>query len=162
MTLNQAAKNYGPSNFDVRNNFKGYVVYQLPFGRGKMFLNQNALADAVVGGWEISSTVVESAGNPFQLTSNGNTYTQAGVQFPNRVPGVSMKPQGGQSWKQWFNPCAFSFPGNGNFGTLGRNPMVGPGINYFNMSGGKTFSLSWKGVKIAIRADAQNVLRTYP
>jgi len=31
--------NYGPSNFDVRNAFKGNVVYQLPFGKGKPFLN---------------------------------------------------------------------------------------------------------------------------
>ena len=25
--------NYGNSNFDVRNAFKGYVIYELPFGR---------------------------------------------------------------------------------------------------------------------------------
>jgi hypothetical protein len=155
LTLNQASKNYGPSNFDVRNAFKGYVVYQLPFGRGKMFLNQNALADAVVGGWQISGTVVELAGNPFPLSATNNDFDGT-TPFPNRVPGVSTKPQGGRTINEWYNPAAFEAAPNGAFGTLGRNPLIGPGVNVFNLSAGKTFSLPWESIKLAIRADASN------
>jgi hypothetical protein len=155
LTDNQASKNYGPSNFDIRNSFKGYAVYQLPFGRGKRFLNNNTLVDEVVGGWEASGTIVESSGNPFQVFANGNTYTQAGSQYPNLVPGASTRPQN-RSYNEWYNPAAFSAPGNGNFGTLGRNPLVGPGLNYVNLSGGKTFSLPWEGIKFGIRCDATN------
>ena len=32
---NHPSANYGSSNFDVRNAFKGYAVYELPVGRGK-------------------------------------------------------------------------------------------------------------------------------
>ena len=35
------AASYGSSNFDVRNAFKGRIVYELPFGKGKMFLNKS-------------------------------------------------------------------------------------------------------------------------
>jgi len=157
LNLNQTALNYGNSNFDVRQAFKGYAVYQLPFGKGKMFLNQNSLADAVIGGWQISGTVVESTGNPFNVTTSGpNTYTQDGSQYPNRVAGVSTTPSGGRTLNEWYNPAAFSSPGNGAFGNLRRNSLYGPGINTFNLSGGKAFSLPWEGIKIQIRADMQN------
>ena len=38
---------YGASEFDVRQAFKGRVVYQLPFGIGRQFLNTNHILDAV-------------------------------------------------------------------------------------------------------------------
>jgi Carboxypeptidase regulatory-like domain len=155
LTLNQAALNYGPSNFDQRQAFKGWVVYQLPFGRGKQFLNTNWLADEVVGGWQIAGTVIELAGNPFQPTGPGSLYTHAGTQFLNRVPGVSLTPSGGKSWRNWFNEAALSQPAPGAFGTLQRNPLVGPGINEFDLSAGKEFSI-WENVKFQFRCDATN------
>jgi hypothetical protein len=154
--VNQAYKNYGPSNFDIRNAFKGYAVYQLPFGRGKQFLNHNLLLDEAIGGWEISGTIVESSGNPFQVTSNGNTYNQAGsAQYPNVVPGVSPRPAH-RNINEWYNPAAFSAPPDGAFEDAQRNPLVGPGINVVTLSGGKTFSLPWEGIKFGIRCDANN------
>jgi hypothetical protein len=155
LNLNQAALNYGPSNFDQRQAFKGYAVYELPFGKGKMFLNNNAIADQVFGGWQIAGTVIELAGNPFQPTSPGSLYTHAGTQYPNRVPGVSLTPQGGKSWHNWFNEAAFSQPAAGAFGNAQRNPLVGPGVNQFNLSTGKEFSI-WEQVKFQLRCDATN------
>jgi hypothetical protein len=156
LTANLAHLNYGPSNFDVRNAFKGYVVYQLPVGKGKLFLNHNALLDEAIGGWEISGTVVESSGNPYQITSNGTTYNQSqGSQFPNVVPGVSSRPAH-RTVDQWFNPSAFSAPANGTFGNAQRNPLVGPGLNVVNLTAGKTFDLGWEGVKFNLRCDATN------
>jgi hypothetical protein len=170
LTTNRAANNYGPSNFDVRSAFKGYVVYQLPFGKGMMFLNKNALADAVVGGWQISGTVIESTGNPFNVGGANSTYEGAGTQYLNLVPGFSKMAGYGHTGKcvtwsatngctnNWLNFAAVSTPGNGAFGTLGRNAFTGPGLNEVNLSGGKSFSLPWEGIKLAIRADASNAL----
>src|SRR6185312_13519676 len=42
--------NYGPSNFDIRNAFKGHVIYQFPLGRGRRFLNNNYALDLLLGG----------------------------------------------------------------------------------------------------------------
>jgi hypothetical protein len=39
-------------------------LYELPFGKGKMFLNQNRVADFVVGGWSISGIQRYQSGQP--------------------------------------------------------------------------------------------------
>lgn len=132
--------NYGASNFDVRNAFKGNVVYQLPFGKGRMFLNHGGAVNQVVGGWEFSGTVVESTGNPFTVYSNQNTYSNgSGGPYPN---------PSGKSWhvknrgiQTWYDPSAFTRPADGTFGSLRRNSLYGPGINVFNMSAHKQFDL---------------------
>jgi hypothetical protein len=158
ITPNYTPLNYGPSNFDQRQAFKGYAVYELPFGKGKAFMNSNAIADEVFGGWQFSGTVLELAGNPFQPISTGTLYSLAGngaIQFPDRASGVSLSPQGGKSWHQWFNESAFVQPAAGAFGTAQRNPLTGPGINEFTLSGGKEFSI-WEQVKFQLRCDAVN------
>lgn len=159
----QIASNYNPranysnSNFDVRHAFKGYAVYQLPFGRGKRFLNGSRVLDEAVGGWQIAGTVILQTGNPFSVYGNQNTYAQAGTQFPNRNPGVPLYPSN-RSIDNWFNPGAFLEPANGTFGNVRRNSLYAPGINTFNFSALKGFTIPWReGVRIDFRADAQNV-----
>jgi hypothetical protein len=153
---NDPAADYSNSNFDVRNAVKGYALYQLPFGKDKMFLNKNTVLDEVIGGWQITGTVVLSSGNPFSVYGDQNTYAQAGTSYPN---------WSGTSWKvhnpgihQWFNPQAFTKPANGTFGNVRRNSLYGPGFSQVNLSGGKTFSLPWEGIKLQFRCDATNAL----
>ena len=146
--------NYSNSNFDVRHAIKGYVIYQLPFGRGKQFLNQNAFVDAVIGGWQISDSVVLSSGNPFSVYGSQDTYTHAGSGFPN-WSGISPIPAH-RTYNEWFNPMAFSVAPNGTFGNVRRNSLYGPGTEVTNISASKTFSLPYEGMKLLIRADAYN------
>ena len=148
--------NYSNSNFDVRHAFKGYAVYQLPFGRGKQFLNHSTLLDEIVGGWQVSGTVVLQTGNPFTVYGDQANYSLAGTQFPNRNPGVSLYlPNKGING--WFNPQAFTKPADGTWGNVRRNSLYGPGINVFNMSAAKSFGLPWESMRIEFRADAANV-----
>lgn len=161
LTLNQASLNYGASNFDVRNAFKGYALYQLPFGIGHAYMNHSHLLDTALGGWQVSGTVVETSGNPYTIViQNGQTYNQASgsYQFPNRVSGVSLTPPGGRNkvTGAWFNPAAFSNPGPGNFGSVGRNSFYGPGLNYFTFSAGKNWAV-YRKTNFQLRADANNV-----
>jgi len=149
--------NYSNSNFDVRHAFKGYAVYQLPFGKGKQFLNSNRLLDEVIGGWQIAGTVVLQTGNPFTVYGDQNTYALAGTQFPDLNPGVSWKPAH-QTISNWFNPDAFLKPADGSFGNVRRNSLYGPKLNVFNMSAGKSFAIpAREGMSVEFRADAANV-----
>ena len=149
--------NYGPSNFDVRHALKGYLVYKLPFGKGEQFLNKGYLANEIVGGWQISGTMVLSTGNPFTVAGNQSTNANGSGAYPN-VSGISAKPTH-RSNNEWFNPSAFMRPGDGHFGNMGRNSLYGPGINTFNLSAKKDFLLyeRWDHVfNLQIRGDAQN------
>ncbi len=45
----------GACFYDETHNLTSYVLYQLPFGRGKKFgSNMNKVANGIVGGWEVS------------------------------------------------------------------------------------------------------------
>jgi hypothetical protein len=150
-------KDHSNSNFDVRNAFKGYAVYELPLGKGKPLLNNSTVLDEVVGGWQISATLVSQTGNPFSVDGTQNTYSlssNASV-FPNWNPGVSTIPAN-RTISNWFNPEAFIQPPDGTFGDVRRNSLYGPGLNVVNLSAAKTFSMPWEGVKFQIRGDAQN------
>lgn len=147
--------NYGASNFDIRNAFKGNAVYQLPFGRGKQFLNNSTLLDLIAGGWQASGTIQLMDGQPFTPTiSSNNSYAQGNNSdwYPNVVgdPHVSNR-----NYKNWYNSAAFVAPASGTFGNMRRNSLTGPGIELVNLSAGKTFTI-WEEVKMQIRADATN------
>ncbi len=147
--------NYSNSNFDVRNAFKGNVVYELPFGAGRRFLNHNYLLDKVIGGYQVASTIQLNSGNPFSVfASDAVSYSQAGRVFPN-YSGLPVTPRNGRSIAEWYNPTAFTLPANGTYGNVRRNSVYGPGIELVNISAGKKFDL-YEGVKLQIRADATN------
>ena len=150
--------NYGPSNFDIRNAFKGNVVYQLPFGKGKQFLNNGRALDEIVGGWQVSGTIVLSTGNPFTLSSNQNPNANGSGAYPNRVPGVALYASN-KGINTWYNPAAFSRPADGTFGNTSRNLLYGPGLEIVNLSAHKDFVLleAWQHTfKFEFRADASN------
>jgi len=165
---NDPAANYSNSNFDIRNAFKGYAIYQLPFGKGRHFVNNNMLADEVIGGWQVSGTLYLSTGTPYSVFGTQNTYQLAGSAFPNWVPGVNPKPanrsakceagSGPQTGclNEWFNPAAFSLPANGTFGDVKRNILYGPGTNTVNLSMFKEFSLPWEGIRLRLSCAATN------
>ncbi|GGH05576.1 TonB-dependent receptor [Silvibacterium dinghuense] len=162
---NNPKANYSNSNFDVRNAFKGYALYELPFGKGRTFLNHNQLLDEVIGGWQVSGTIVLSTGNPFTVYGTQANYQQAGSMMPNWNPAVkNIKPahqsarcEAGYSGcvNEWYNPAAFVKPADGTFGNVRRNALYGPGIDQVNLSASKTFAI-YENVKLNIRADATN------
>jgi hypothetical protein len=46
---------------------KGFVSYELPFGKGRNWLaGQNRVVNGIVGGWTVTGMVVYNSGQPFQ------------------------------------------------------------------------------------------------
>jgi hypothetical protein len=164
---NNPAANYGNSNFDIPQALKGTAVYELPFGRGKSFMNQNVITDAVLGGWRLSGTFIYQSGTPYTVLDGGvNDYSQAGNVFANPVAGVS--PNSGtcangaavHSVNCWFNPAAFETPaqqGNGAFGLGRRNTLFGPKLSDINLSLAKTWHYKERA-GLTLRGDFVNVM----
>ena len=54
--------------------FKGFVTYQLPFGRGQRFFNGGRLSDALLGGWLTGAIVAYQSGAPIGVVHAQNNY----------------------------------------------------------------------------------------
>jgi hypothetical protein len=107
---------FGPSVFDIRQNFTANAVYELPFGHGKTYLNGGGVLDKIVGGWSLSSIGLWHTGHPLTVTMNinasqlpdGNDQT---TQRPDLVPGVPILLGGGApNHTLQINPAAFAPP----------------------------------------------------
>ena len=155
-----AASNYGNSNFDIRHAVKGMFVYEVPFGKGRRFLNGNPILDEVIGGWQASGTVIWHSGQPYTVVNSVNN-TQS------EVPGASN--QGSQylnlvgdpnsshpNIANWYNPAAFAPPPAGTFGDEGRNSLFGPRFSEVNFSLAKNFALR-EGIGLQFRIDGYNI-----
>lgn len=88
-TLRNKNLNYFPSVFDARHVFHASGTYDFPFGHGKRFLNQNPIADRVVGGWTVGSIVTWQSGEPWLLM--GGTGTFNGSDSGVTLTGVTVK-----------------------------------------------------------------------
>ncbi|HMF75517.1 MAG TPA: TonB-dependent receptor [Bryobacteraceae bacterium] len=150
-------RNYGLSNFDVPQAFKGYVVYQIPLGRGHAILS-HGIADVLLGGWQASSMFIAQSGVPFTPTMASSTDSGAlgGQWFPNVVGNPSVQ---NQTINQWFNQLAYATPATNTFGNSGRNTLRGPDLTSIDFSLAKTFRIpKFERGGLQIRMDATNIV----
>jgi hypothetical protein len=143
----------GRSGFDIRHNFVGNIVYELPFGRGSWF-----------GGWQLSGVASVHSNVPFTpMLSFDNADLQSVTisERPNLVgnPYSGRCPNGSRvdTPACWFNPSAFVLPPPGQFGTAGRNSLRGPSFAQFDLGVRKAFHLA-KETQIVFGAEAFNLL----
>ncbi|HEV3316136.1 MAG TPA: carboxypeptidase regulatory-like domain-containing protein [Candidatus Angelobacter sp.] len=147
-------------DFDARQTANATVVYQLPLGRGRAFLDQPGILRALFGSWELTSIVGGRTGLPVNVTvarrasavPDGNTTSQR----PDLIPGVPLAPPAGSTSAQWINPAAFVVPAPGTFGNAPRNLARAPGIWQADAGISKRFMLSEK-VGVQFRAEAFNL-----
>jgi hypothetical protein len=165
---NNPSLNYANSNFDIPNAFKGIVSYELPFGRGKQYLNHSEVTNAVAGGWRIAGTFITQSGNPFTVVDSvNNSFSQCSTNsstnggcswFPNVVGNpYSNVPAINKQGISYFNPAAFAPAANGTFGNAGRNSLRGPDLKVVNFSLAKEFHFGER-FGLQLRADFANVL----
>ena len=102
---------------DVPQALVASYVYQLPIGRGKSVgSGMSRIADAVVGGWEVSGIATFKDGIPISVLGNDwNSY--GGDPRPDVVG--NPKPSH-QTNSDWINYSAFAYAPYGSFGTAPR------------------------------------------
>ena len=142
---------YSQSSFDTRQRFTFNSLYQLPFGKGRAYLNSNAVADAVAGGWSVNATFVAQSGNFFTVfpsgvnTASGGENTRAikvGDAFSTGgtpAPGSGAScPSSAKNHNNWYNPCAFTNPWDSTTGAhaLGAGDYVTDAATALNYLGG--------------------------
>lgn len=162
--------NYAPNDFDHRLNFAESLTYELPWGRGKRWLN-SGVASSLLGGWKLGAIISLYSGLPFNITANGGTINTPGQQqMANQTKGYNVLHHIGPG-NQWFDPTSFTQPAGcpktgscaleygTTMGTVSRNKYYGPGYVQDNVSLFKTFSI-WESLALETRVDAFQLSNT--
>lgn len=128
-------------------------VYELPFGKGKRFGNElSGPANAVLGGWQISTVGTFKDGFPLSISSlTNNTFSLGGGQRPNLVGDPHIA---NPTVDHWFNnttsspTAAFQQPPGFTFGNVGRYMpnLRAPGITNLDITIAKwwNFGERWR------------------
>ena len=124
---------YRPSPYDLRHVFRASGTYDLPFGKGRMYLNGNRAADLIAGHWTLGTTLQMQSGPPTQisggfLTVNGN---DSGVIMGNGVTARTIQDsvgvyRTGNPWVQTVNPSLLAV--NGGINPSYYTPNNIPGV----------------------------------
>ncbi|HUC73857.1 MAG TPA: carboxypeptidase-like regulatory domain-containing protein [Vicinamibacterales bacterium] len=150
---------WGLSVFDVRHRFVASILYELPFGGGKSFM-QNGAGAAILGGWQISTIISKSSGFPRTAYVGTDRSNTAGGQDRPNVTGPDPNLAGDQQTiQQWFNTGAFALNTVGTFGNAGRNTIIGPGITRVDASIMRNFRLTTNKT-LQFRLEGFNLLNT--
>ncbi|HSG01911.1 MAG TPA: TonB-dependent receptor [Vicinamibacterales bacterium] len=159
--------NYGTSDFDVRHQFNGSGIWDLPFGEGRSVgTNVGPAVNAIIGNWSVAGVVRATSGFPFGVincrscwATNWNLQGNATLIDPNNKPetgvvldkidgrpSVFLDPEGALDYFR------FSLPGESG----GRNNVRGDGYFVLDFSLSKSFELPF-GHRFRFRWDVFNL-----
>ncbi|MGO9087539.1 MAG: TonB-dependent receptor domain-containing protein [Candidatus Sulfotelmatobacter sp.] len=149
-----AAKDYGSSDFDVRQSFSAALTYSVPAAVKSGALN------ALTRDWSIDAVVVARSGFPFNGTvilasPDPNLFA---TSRPDLVAGQPFwLSTSGAPGRKVLNPAAFSIPLTPRQGTEPRNDIPGFGFTQIDVSIARRFAITDR-LSVQFRADAFNVL----
>jgi hypothetical protein len=79
--MKQAA--HALTGYDLAHVIKGFVTYQLPFGKGERWLaSENKVVNSIVGGWTIAGIVNYYTGQPFHVGATDPYWPLWGNIYP--------------------------------------------------------------------------------
>jgi hypothetical protein len=166
------------SSYDTTQQLNSYGIYELPIGRGRKFgSSMNRIADAIVGGWQVTGNYRQTSGLPFtvgngsrwptdwNVSANATPDGPVPVSITNNAIGIK---NGGPNL--FTNPLSIVVKAGEPVGQYGdfietlagqsglRNNIRGPGL--FNIDSGlfKVFTMPWSDhQKLQIRWETFNV-----
>lgn len=151
--------NRAVSSFDRTHNFQLRGLWELPVGKGKHWLPNGALSQAL-GGWQINGLLSLMSGLPFSVTSDDSSLDLPGsTQRADQVLGSVSMPRGTGPGQSWFNPLAFREVTEPRFGNAGFNSLRGPHLYNLDLGLFRNFAITER-VQLQFRAEAFNFTNT--
>jgi len=140
--------NWGNADNDIRHSFVGAALYELPWGRGRMWMaNASKPLDYVIGGWQWNNIVTLQTGSPMAVNFGSLLGTQYNGGCSTDV-----------SHDVWLSCPAGSFSQvPAPTGNLPRGYFHGPGVKNWDTSMFKTFSITER-YKMELRFEGINIL----
>lgn len=145
----------GASGYDVKHRAVTSLVYDLPFGKGRRLMNRGGAADALFGGWRVSTITTLATGRAFNVNL-ANGVNNGAPSWPDRIGrGTLDNPDP----FRWFDDRAFAAPPQNTYGNVARGVLYAPGQVQFDMSFVKNFRIR-EGMSVQFRAEAFNLFNT--
>ena len=162
------------ASFDHTQQLKLTWILELPFGKGRAFLNRGGILNQVLGGWSLTANQQYLSGNPLSI---GTSIDTSGYLFNGGIRGDVLTGQplkvsssghldiATQTGLQYLNPNAFGAPpttANGVVLRLGNSPryfgnLRGPYLPSESLGIYKRFPFR-EGKYVELRSDMFNVL----
>jgi hypothetical protein len=127
------------SDFDTRQNFIANFLYDLPFGKGRLYGGSlKGVAATLIGGWSTGGIVTLRSGFPFNVNLGfdrvGNGTDNTAVLRPNVAPGVDLSDATTDDPSGFANPAFFQLQPAGFYGNAPRNALRGPNLKSFDIT----------------------------
>jgi len=125
-------------------------LWQIPFG-----MNGSRLMSTLLGGWQINGIFTWETGTPLTITADPVACACPGNTVFANMNGSPFINQG----TTFLNASAFSAPGAGQFGGLGRNSLRGPDSKNYDVSLFKAFRVRDR-FNLELRGEVYNLTNT--
>jgi hypothetical protein len=184
--IRNPAADYGQAEYNQPVINTTSLVYELPFGRGRHFMNTGGILNQVFGQWQVSGVNQAQSGFPYQIGYNppaanqvsgiSASYRGSNLYRPNRNPGIALnkldKSKSTGAALQYINLTTAANPTNASaisipastvngavaspFGNISRDPGRGPIFNSLNVAFNKRFDTPLESLKIEFRGELYN------
>jgi hypothetical protein len=163
--INNRDLNYARADFDRRHALQGYVLYELPIGKGRRWGSDwGKTTDFLLGGFNVSAILRRYSGRPFTVFSGSGTLSQ--VVFTPASCNDCSPDFGGMTTENGRNVfftaeqrAKFFVPAAGEPSNVGRNFFDGPSFFNLDLTVGKRFRFA-ETRDLEFRVEAQNVTNT--
>ncbi len=163
--INNRDLNYARSDFDRRHAVQGYVIYELPLGKGRRWGSDwGRTTDSLLGGFNISAVLRRYSGRPFTVFAGSNTlsqvvFTPASCNDCSPNLGSTTLENGQNVFFTAEQRAKFFVPAAGEPSNVGRNFFNGPSLFNLDLTLGKRFRFD-ETRNLEFRVEAQNVTNT--
>ena len=168
--INNLDADYGLSAYHQPYNSTSSFVIDLPFGRGRRYMNDaNVVTEALLGGWQIAGINTVIPGEQVTLTYTPTAAQQvSGIQqdfrgannYRPNISGDPLVPEADRDINNWLSKTTVTIPTDPSqpFGNAPRNNVRGPLTWTVDMVLSKRIPMPWRNGNMEFRGEFFNLL----